>query len=233
MSQFLKYVRYRCAVVAADDEQLDKLREFWAQYGKPLLLGLAVGLALLAGWFGWQTWQERQQTDAALAFHQIEQLSAAHQPQQAIEAARKLAADHSGTVYAALALLVGAHESMGQNDPAKAAIYLQKLIEQTKEPAIVALARLRLARVEWAQNKPDAALATLKTKPPASFVPLYEELAGDIEASQKHWSAARSAYERALTGPGADTAFIRIKLDNLPAQEKPPASAPSTEKSHS
>jgi predicted negative regulator of RcsB-dependent stress response len=221
-------------VVAADDEQLDRLREFWAQYGKPLMLGLAVGVALLASWFGWQTWQARQQTDAALAFHQIEQLSAAHQPQQAIEAARKLAADHSGTVYAALALLVGAHESMGQNDPTKAAIYLQKIIDQTKEPAIVAVARLRLARVEWAQNKPDAALATLKTQtPPASFVPLYDELTGDIEASQKHWAAARSAYAQALAGPGADTAFIRIKLDNLPAQQKPPASAPPTEKSHS
>lgn len=221
-------------MVAADDEQLDRLREFWAQYGKALMLGLAVGVALLASWFGWQTWQARQQTDAALAFHQIEQLSAAHQPQQAIEAARKLAADHGGTVYAALALLVGAHEAMRQNDPAKAAIYLQKLIDQTKEPAIVAVARLRLARVEWAQNKPDAALATLKTqKPPASFVPLYDELTGDIEASQKHWAAARSAYEQALAGPGADTAFVRIKLDNLPAQEKSPAPAPSTEKSPS
>jgi len=218
-------------VVAADDEQLDRLREFWAQYGKALMLGLAVGATLLASWFGWQTWQARQQTDAALAFHQIEQLSAAHQPQQAIEAARKLAADHSGTVYAALALLVGAHESMGQNDPTKAAIYLQKIIDQTKEPALVAVARLRLARVEWAQNKPDAALAT--QTPPASFVPLYDELTGDIEASQKHWAAARSAYEQALAGPGADTAFIRIKLDNLPAQEKSSASAPSTEKSPS
>lgn len=219
--------------MAATDEELDKLRDFWAQYGKTLLAGVTAGALLLAGWFGWHAWQERQQTDAALAFHRIEQLSAANQPQQAIEAARKLAADHTGTAYAALALLVGAHEAMGQNDPAKAAIYLQNLIQQTKEPAIVALARLRLARVQWAQSQPDAALTTLKTTPPAPFAPLYAELVGDIEASQKHWSAARAAYERALASPGADATFIHIKLDNLPVSETPAPPAPTTEKSHS
>ncbi|ANJ67589.1 hypothetical protein A9404_09465 [Halothiobacillus diazotrophicus] len=218
-------------MAATDDEELDKLRDFWAQYGKPLMLGLTVGAVVLAGWFGWQTWQARQQNAAALAFHQVEQLSAANQPQQAMEAARKLAADHSGTAYAALALLVGAHEAMAQNDPSKAAIYLQKLISETKEPALVALARLRLARVQWAQNQPDAALATLKTAPPAPYAPLYAELTGDIEASQKHWSAARAAYQQAMTGSHVDATLLKIKLDNLPNDDH---AAPSpTEKSHS
>lgn len=221
-------------MAATDDEDLDKLKEFWAQYGKTLLLGVTVGLMLIAGWFGWQTWQTHRQTDAALAFHRIEQLSAAHQPQEAIEAARKLAADHTGSVYAALALLVGAHEAMGQNDPAKAAIYLQNIIQQTKQPAIVALARLRLARVQWAQNEVPAALATLKHTPPAAYVPLYAELTGDIQVSQKNWSAARAAYEQALNTPGSDGSFIRIKLDNLPAATtNTPPTPSSKEKSHS
>ncbi|OZB73570.1 MAG: hypothetical protein B7X37_08190, partial [Halothiobacillus sp. 14-55-98] len=71
-------------MTATDDEQLDKLREFWTQYGKTIIAGIILGLAALAAWAGWQSWQAKNQTAAAIAFHQIEQLSAANQPKQAM-----------------------------------------------------------------------------------------------------------------------------------------------------
>lgn len=205
-------------MTATDDEQLDKLREFWTQYGKTIIAGVILGLVALAGWTGWQSWQAKKQTSAAIAFHQIEQLSAANQPEQAMEAARKLANSDQGSVYATLALMIGAREAMSQNDPAKAAIYLQDVMQHAKQPSLAALAQLRLARVQWAQNKPDEALATLKAKPaPKAYASMFTELTGDILASQQHWAEARAAYEEVLHAPGAENTMVRIKLDNLPA----------------
>jgi predicted negative regulator of RcsB-dependent stress response len=210
-------------VTTTDDEELDKIKDFWAQYGKTLLLGITLGLVIVAGWLGWQNWQGQRQTQAALAFHQIEQLSLANQPEAAMQAARKLATSEQGSVYATLALLIGAHEAMSQNDTAKARIYLQDAIQSTTQPGLAALARLRLARVQWAQNEPDAALATLKVTPPAPYVPLYADLAGDIQASQKNWQAARLSYEQALRDPASAGGLVQIKLDNLPATSTAPS----------
>jgi predicted negative regulator of RcsB-dependent stress response len=213
-------------VTTTDDEELDKIKDFWAQYGKTLILGITLGLVVVAGWLGWQNWQGQRQTQAALAFHQIELLSQANQPQEAMQAARKLASSEQGSVYATLALMIGAHEAMSQNDTAKAGIYLQDAIKSTPQPGLAALARLRLARVQWAQNEPDAALATLKeTTPPPPFVSLYADLAGDIQASQKNWPAARLSYEQALRDPASAGGLVQIKLNNLPATNTP--SAPS------
>ncbi len=216
-------------MTATDDEQLDKLREFWTQYGKTIIAGIILGLGALAAWTGWQGWQAKKQTSAAIAFHQIEQLSAANQPKLAMEAARKLAGSDQGSVYATLALMIGAREAMSQNDPAKAAIYLQDVMQHAKQPSLAALAQLRLARVQWAQNKQEEALATLKAKtPPKAYASLFTELTGDIQASQKHWAAARAAYEQVLNTPDAENAMVRIKLDNLPAASattSPPAAS--------
>lgn len=210
-------------MTTTDDEELDKIKEFWAQYGKTLIGGTTLGLIMVAGWLGWQNWQDQRQTQAAVAFHQIEVLSQANQPQEAMQAARKLATSEQGSVYATLALMIGAHEAMNQNDTAKAQIYLQDAIKSTTQPGLAALARLRLARVQWAQNEPDAALATLKETPPAPYVSLYADLAGDIQASQKNWPAARLSYEQALRDPATAGGLVQIKLDNLPAAHTQPA----------
>ena len=46
---------------------------------------------------------------------------------------------------------------------------------------------------------------------------MFTELTGDIQASQKHWAAARAAYEQVLKSPGSANTMVQIKLDNLPA----------------
>ncbi|WP_407275657.1 YfgM family protein [Halothiobacillus sp. DCM-1] len=205
-------------MTTADDEQLDQLRTLWAHYGKTLIAGLVLGLIVLGGWLGWQNWQARQQTAAALAFHQIEQLVRAQQPKAAMEAARQLATDHQGSIYAALALLVAGKEAMAQNDLPKAEIYLRDAMKNTHEPALIALAQLRLAKVQWAANQPSQALATLASPaPPPPYAGAFADLTGDIQASQKNWAAARAAYEQALSSDEAQAGFIQIKLDNLPA----------------
>lgn len=201
----------------SDDEQLEQLKAWWAQYGKALMAGVTIGALALGGWFGWHEWQTHRQTQAALAFHRVERLADADQSGPAIDAARKVATAYSGTPYAALALLIGARVAMDQHDPDKAALFLKDLIAKTNQPDVVAIATLRLARVQWAQKHPDAAVKTLSA-PPAAFAPLYAELRGDILASQKKWPAAYAAYAEALSQPGPDAAFIRMKQDSLPYQ---------------
>lgn len=199
----------------SEEEQLEQLKAWWAQYGKALMAGLAIGAIALLAWGGWEKWQSHRQTQAALAFHQIEQLMQASKPAMAAEAARKVASDYSGTPYAALALLLGARAASEQHDLAKAGLLLKDLIAKTKQADIVAIARLRLARVQWAQGKTQAALATLVT-PPEAFATMYAELRGDILASEKKWPEAYAAYAEALKRAGPDASYIRMKQSNLP-----------------
>jgi len=198
-----------------EDEQLEQIKAWWAQYGKALMAGITIGAVVLLGWGGWKKWQDHRDTEAALAFHQVEQLMQADKPARATEAARKVASDYSGTPYAALALLLGARAANSQHDLDKAALFLQDLIAKTKQPDIVAIARLRLARVQWAQGKNKTALATLQT-PPSAFAAMYAELRGDILGSEKKWPQAYAAYAEALKHPGPDASYIRMKQSNLP-----------------
>lgn len=197
-----------------DDEQLEQIKAWWAQYGKALMAGLTLGAIVLLGWGGWTKWQDHRSNEAAMAFHQVEQLMQAN-PAQAVEAARKLAADYEGTPYAALSLLLGASAATDQHDLAKAAAFLKDLIAKTKQQDIVAIARMRLARIEWAQGKGKEALASL-VNPPKAFAAMYAELRGDILAGEKQWPEAYAAYAEALAQPGPDNSYIRMKQNNLP-----------------
>ena len=52
-------------------------------------------------------------------------------------------------------------------------------MEHTKDAELALVARLRLARVQIAQKKPDAALATLNGLKAGAFEPRYHEVLGD------------------------------------------------------
>jgi len=201
-------------MVASDEEQIERLRDWWDENGRAVIAAAVLGVVAIAGWFGWQGWQENRVAAASQAFTMLEQRAASDDNGEVVELARVVATTYDGTSYEPLAWLIGAGVAVEQNDLETAGAYLERVPESTDRPQLVATAELRLARVLWAQGQLDAALAELEGAP-AGFEGLYAELRGDILLDQDMPEQARAAYEEAVAADGAN-GLVQIKLDSLP-----------------
>lgn len=200
-----------------DDAQLEQLRSWWRENWMALAGGLLLGLG---GIFGWEAWQKSRTGKAEQASQIYEDLkkATADKPAQAAELGKTLMQDFAGTPYAAQAALLLAQNAADRAEWAPAEEQLNWVIENGSDPGLKKIARLRLARVLWGQNKPEDALAQLDgIKDDDAFASLYQELRGDIKLSQNDAAAAREAYEKAMAlGPAPATReLLQRKLDSL------------------
>ena len=199
-----------------DEAQVEQLRRWWRENWMALAGGLVLGLA---GIFGWQKYQDMRTATsehASQIYEDLKQLPT-DKSQEADQLGDTLVAEFAGTPYAAQGSLLLAGRAAEQNDWDTAHAKLQWTLDQSDDPGLKKIARLRLARVLWQQAKPDDALAQLNIPDDDAFASLYQELRGDIQFAKGDRAAARSAYEKALQlGPaGAARDELQRKIDNL------------------
>lgn len=199
-----------------DDEQIERLKEWWQQNWLPLVLGL--GLAV-SGVLGWKLWQGHQKEQAELASGHFEQLQVAMQvgnPAEAGEQAEVLKTQYRNTPYAAQGALLVAKDHLESGDMDAAAGQLEWVSNYADDSKLQHIGRLRLARVRWAQGETDNALALLESVKLDSFEGLFAELRGDIFASTNRNAEARAAYKLAMqTADVSDLAALQQKLADL------------------
>jgi predicted negative regulator of RcsB-dependent stress response len=142
--------------------------------------------------------------------------------------------------YADQAQLVLARLAIDANQEAGAVGPLQEVIDHSKDVELKHIARLRLARVQIDQGKPDEALQTL-ADPAGTFAARYDEVRGDAYYAKKDPAQAAELYRKAL-GEGdpqsMDSALLALKIADLgltpgapqasAAAAAPPPSAPQT-----
>jgi predicted negative regulator of RcsB-dependent stress response len=103
----------------------------------------------------------------------------------------------------------------------KAATELQAVTDHSKDNALALIARLRLARVEIAQKKPDAALATLNGLKAGAFEPRYHEVLGDAYYAKGDKTNALKEYLSAKVGDfggSLDSQGLDLKISDLTAE---------------
>src|SRR5207253_2441040 len=81
--------------------------------------------------------------------------------------------------YADQARLLAARVYVDSGELERAAGELANVAERSKDRDLALVARLRLARVQIAQGKPDGALATLGVVEPGAFAARFHEVRGD------------------------------------------------------
>jgi predicted negative regulator of RcsB-dependent stress response len=204
-------------MVASDEEQIERIRDWWSEHGRTVIAGAVLGVAGLVGWQGWASWQSNQTAAAAVAFAELEQMVATGS-EDVVERARTVATEHDAGSYAVLAWLIGAGAAVEGGDLETAETYLLQAREQAAgEAQLLASVDLRLARVRWARGEHEAALAGLDAAP-AGFEALFAELRGDIHADQGDLAAARTAYDEAAELGG--NALLEMKRDALPREAR-------------
>lgn len=187
------------SVYDADEQQrIDALKDWWAQWGNLVFAGLIVFLLGIAGAQGWRYYQKQQVVDAEALFVSVQKVAqetaATKDWKKLSSAASALADKYPSTFYATDAQLMAAKAAFDGKDLGEAKKHLQWVVDKgvsSHQP----IARVRLAAVLLDEKKYDDALKMLDGVKGEGFVSLAADLKGDIFAAQGRRDEARAAYE--------------------------------------
>lgn len=219
-----------------DSDELARFKNWWSNNGRSLIVGVVVGLVIVAGWYGWGWYQDRQARQAAQLYGQVSQaLGQEKLSAGATEAIDKLKADYPKTPYTTSAVMTLGRYRLVHGASDQAAEQFGWVVEYAGDAGLRSLARARQARAIWNQGQSDKALALLEDHDSTpGFASLYAEIKGDILLAQDKKEPAHSAYEtaRAKRSSYAPTAQLEAKL-NSTASTQTGADADSTSASSS
>jgi len=198
-----------------EEQQVEALKKWWAENGKSVILGVGIGAFAIFGWQGWNKHQLSKARQASDGYQQT--LAALNGEGDAVEIAKDVKDDHSGTLYATMAALAAARSAVEKSDLETAEKELRWAVSNSPQKEISTIARVRLARVQGALGKHKDAFKTLPGKAPEAFTALVEEVRGDLYSATGEAEKARVAYQAALDSgeSGGDRNTLEMKLNEL------------------
>lgn len=187
-----------------DEEQVERIKKWWKDNHRSVIVGVLAGLLLV---FGWQYWRQRQVTRQEQASTMYAHVLQANTNSDADRKTRETIVDNLKTIYprstySALATLLVARVSIQDNHLQQTQEQLTWVIDHSRDAVLKQVARLRLARVLLAQKSYDAALVQLDKATLDSFRGITAEIRGDIYVAQGKTEQARQAYQTALRANG-------------------------------
>ncbi len=213
----------------SEEEQLEVFKQWWKDNGTSLIVGVLVAVV---GYFAWQGWQGSQTTareQSSLIYDELLEVvsSDPSKPLDEQQTARvesivdALKTEYGNSTYAQHAALHLAKVAVQTGDLAKAEAELRWVLAEKPDAATADLVNLRLAKVLYAQEKADEALALINGKEDSANAPFLLELRGDIYTDRGEWVEASNAYTSAIEKLDANQAGLReiieMKLADLPA----------------
>jgi predicted negative regulator of RcsB-dependent stress response len=183
----------------------------------------------LQGWRWWQAHVDERGVKASAAYTRIIDALEKGDRTQAFVRLGEIERDYPSSPYADQAKLVAARVYVESQEFDKAAHELETVMNRSRDHELALVARMRLARVEIAQGKPDAALATLNAAEPGAFAARYHEVRGDAWYAKGDKASALKEYRGAAGSPDlGDAALLDLKIAELAADAPPARAAPAT-----
>jgi predicted negative regulator of RcsB-dependent stress response len=217
----------------SEKEQWEAVKTWIRENGLWIIAGVAVGAAAIGGWQWWNGHIDKVNGDASGKYEAMITALGRGDESTALVALGDLERDYSSTPYVDQAKLAFTRVYVESNRLDKAATELQAVTQHSKDKQLALIARLRLARVQIAQQKPDDAVATLSGIDPGSFAAQFHEVRGDADLAKGDKSGALSEYRVARTldsgGGAGGGSLLDLKISDLVADAAPlPAAAAKT-----
>jgi predicted negative regulator of RcsB-dependent stress response len=214
----------------SENEKWEAVKQWLRENGLSIVAGIAVGAAGLGGWKWWQAREERLALEASARYEQVLDAFARGDQTRGKTLIAELERDYAKSPYVDQAHLLSASSAVSSGQLDQAAQSLSTVVEKSKDRELAQIARLRLARVQVAQNKLDEALKTLGTEDPGAFAARFHEVRGDVYFEKGDKAAALKEYQAARqngipSGPAAEV--LDLKINDLVA-DAGPAAAPAT-----
>jgi predicted negative regulator of RcsB-dependent stress response len=213
-------------VYLTEEERVEALKNWWKENARAMIVGISLGIAVIAGWNVWKGTQQQKIQEASTHYQQLLKAVEAKQVEPAAKLGERLIEKYPETTYATYARLFLAKIKAESGDLAAARASLTGLIASVKDENLKNLARLRLGRILLALGDNEAALKLIESLPRETmgpFASLFEELKGDLYVVLRRPGDARLAYEKAKQS-GETTPLLELKINDLADPLSSPAS---------
>ncbi len=207
-----------------DHNEFDKLKLLWKKYGTRLLTFICTILIIIAAWQFWQKRKLENNVQAAELYQQLTLIveNVSSNSDAILNQAQNIINLYPNSIYADFARLEIAHQSVIGNNLEQAESSLRQVATDSINQNLQAIAKLRLARIEMAQDKNDDAIKTLNSISLAGYALSKNMLLGDASAQKKVYMQAKTYWQTALTEAQkpelADIKnLLQMKIDNLAA----------------
>jgi predicted negative regulator of RcsB-dependent stress response len=202
-----------------EQESIESLKTWWAQWGNATTWIVLVALVAAAGWNGWNFWQRRQAAEAAVLYDQVQQAVASGDKVKITRVATDMEDKFSRTAYAQMTALGAAKALYAAGDEPAAKAQLQWAIDHAKDDEFKQIAKLRMASLLLDDKAYDQGLALLAEPQSDAFKGIVANRRGDLLAAQGKRDDARTAYKLALDSLSKNDSsarqLIQFKLDAL------------------
>lgn len=214
-----------------DNEREEQIRRWWSDNWAWIIGGVALGLALLAGWQYWQRYQAQTGEQDARSYRAVIESLSRDQRDEAVKQAAELRERRPGSAYADQAELALARAAIDRREYDEATRLLKGIVDRSKDAELRRVAQTRYARVLVEQGKHDEAIALLDPAQAGAFAALFHDIRGDAYAAKGDAASAKREFEAALAAGdealGVDRAFIELKRDATPLAVAAAPAAPA------
>lgn len=202
-----------------EDDELEKVKAWWKENGKSIIIGVGLGLAIIIGTNAWKSWKIRQAEQGSALYEQM-MVQQDSNKEAFTQAAQNLMSQYGSTGYAGLAGLMLAKQAWNDGDKAAAQEKLEWVMNNAKMPSQKNIARIRLATVYLDSGNRDqaASLLAVPAEEKVGFESWYAELAGDLKHAAGDIDGARDDYTTALKDLASSSDYrdaLQMKLDNV------------------
>lgn len=203
-----------------EQEKIEGLKAWWVAHGNTVIIVVTTLIAAIVGTQAWNYYKRQQAQQAADLFVVLQQqVERSGEPSKINDAAHLLTEGFPASGYASRAALIAAQANADAGNLSEASSRLQWILDNSKEPEIKDIARMRLAGLLLDEKKYEEALNLLNAQHGESFAGLYADLKGDVLAASGNVMEARVAYQQAIDqmsgGGSAYQNIVQMKLDAL------------------
>lgn len=210
----------------SEKERWEWVRAQVRENAPAVILAAVVVLGSLAGWRWWQEREDSARVAAGGRYMKMVEALDHGDHAQAMVLLGELERESAGSSYTDQAKMLAARVYMEAGELDKAANELSTVAGQSKDHNLADVARLRLARVQVAQGKADAALATLGPNDATAFAGRSHEVRGDAYFAKGSQAEALREYRAAKdAGPAMSNPLLDLKIADLSGDTAPAATA--------
>ena len=208
------------SIYMTEDEQIEAIKTWWKRYNTIVIVSVSLVLLAISGYRYW-AWHEEKMTQQASNTYEQLMLAFSNQDNKGIRGyANLLLVDYGKTVYADAARLTLAKLYVARDKYPQAREELSYVAAHSKMPALQQVANIRLARLLAADKSYDSALDKLANIKDVAYLPVVNELKGDIFAATHRYPEAISFYREAINqaqASGMGNLFLEMKTNELAA----------------
>lgn len=208
------------SVYMTEDEQIEAIKKWWQCYGTLITVVISLLLLMISGYKYWSWHQAKVKTQASTAYEQL-MVAFSNQDNKAVKSyARQLTGEYNTTVYAHAARLILAKLYVSQEQYDKARENLAYVAEHAPMKSLQQIAHIRAARLLTAKQSYEKALAELALVDEKNYLPLVNELKGDIFTATGQYQKAIASYKEAMEGvhtQGIGNLYLEMKTSELAA----------------